>query len=335
MSGFEGRRVSYDRAARRTVIDEDRSEAAKETKEEERFNNMALLLVDSPEFRAEVLTKIGDWMKDDADRKSGLRFLQSLPKKIVKALPSDISPLRFARQCYESMLLDAEKWLRSLNEEYLMSSALEHKWSACSAAMLVDQCRVRGIAADSREEQIKGVCLDEREEILENMASSCFKKFSLRVCQKELKKRSVSVKLIAATLTNREDKEKYPHSAVLPSLSYLEELHTNDFEAQKVEMTRLAKQPSTSIEGLNKKTCVGVFFKIQSESGRNLFFRSVAFARLHDWKVAELTVKSTPKKSERTPTKKVLHEWTKLEGFSEASVHRSLGNLFSPVTCPS
>ena len=60
-----------------------------------------------------------------------------------------------------------------------------------------------------------------------------------------------------------------------------------------------------------------------------MFFRSVAFARLHDWKVAELTVKSTPKKSERTPTKKVQDEWSKLEGFSEASVHRSLGNLFS------
>lgn len=271
MSGPEGRRVSYDRAARRTVINEDRSEAAKE-KEEERFNNMALLLVDSPEFRVEVLNRIGDWMKDDADRKSGLRFLQSLPEKIVRALPSDISPSRFARQCYESMLVDAEKWLRTLNEEYLVSSALEDKWSACSSATLVDQCQLRGIAADSREEQIKGVCLVEREEILENMASSCFKKFSLRVCQKELKKRSVSVKLIAATLTDREDKEKYPHSAVLPSLSYLEELHTNDFEAQKVEMTRLAKQPSTSIEGLNKNACGGVFSRFSQRVEEICFF---------------------------------------------------------------
>ena len=248
-----GRRSLPSRAAKKTV---DLGPTVKLVATDEALDGLASLLLDSAEFRAELLERIGEWMKDHADRKTALALLKGLPQRIIQELPMDTSAFRYARECCQLMIDDARKNLDLQNEELLLSSFLEDTWTAASCAAVVDECATRDIGDElDSSDRIRQVCLAEREDILNAMTLVCFKSFAARIDVKVKTQSWRAVAKVVKVLTERKPGlvAPTPTPTPIPTLGYLERLH-GDFEAQKLEMARLGKMQENGSTG----TCVVV-----------------------------------------------------------------------------
>ena len=241
-------------------------------------------LLSDAQYRADVMSRVTDWLGKDAKLGDVVGLVKQIPMELLR----DEDPKREAKKKLHELIEDATKGLQTLVEEIVLSSHFEAK------------CEDEGARVLERTKLLKLLPDEQIDSMIERL-------------QMPLKGKGKRRQLAESVTSSTKPKPKL-RSFMFPTAKYLSELY-NDEERLKTEFTRL-------IDGLCIVDLLVGFngYNFSSEEAP-LCFRAIVFARLFDWKVADLT---TDEQQVKTPKQRADLFWHHVKGVEDVQTRDRL-----------